>query len=149
MQSESINLFPCWIPDKIYKDKLNKLLMGWPISLCASLCQSVSTVCVCLPLDTFKFLVASACVLCSLAAFSRTLKGAVHPKVELYFDSSLDVLVHSQRELWLTSATVFNSLSVTTRMGCLVFFLELVAHQTHKLLSNPKGTFTGLQGHLA
>lgn len=42
MQSESINLFPCWIPDKIYKDKLNKLLMGWPISLCAGLCRSVS-----------------------------------------------------------------------------------------------------------
>lgn len=40
MQSESINLFPRWIPDKIYKDKLNKLLMGWPISLSAFLCRS-------------------------------------------------------------------------------------------------------------
>ena len=47
MQSESINLFPCWKPDKIYKDKLNKLLMGWPISLCACLCRECVCVCVC------------------------------------------------------------------------------------------------------
>lgn len=63
MQSESINLFPCWIPDKIYKDKLNKLLMGWPISLCASLCTQgfgceTGRVCVCLRVSAhqFKFL---------------------------------------------------------------------------------------------
>lgn len=71
MQSESINPFPCWIPDKIYKDKLNKLLMGWPISLCGSLCWSVSTVlvCVCVSLSKCKFRFATACVsswLCSL-----------------------------------------------------------------------------------
>lgn len=47
MQSESINLFPCWIPDKIYKDKLNKLLMGWPISLCVCMCW-IDCVAVCL-----------------------------------------------------------------------------------------------------
>lgn len=43
IQSESINLFPRWIPDQIYKDKLNKLLMGQPISLCAAPVQA----CVC------------------------------------------------------------------------------------------------------
>lgn len=65
--------------------------MGWPISLCASLCWSVSTlcVCVCVSLDTFKFLFAAACVLCRFAAFSVHFKGAVLQNVELYFDISL------------------------------------------------------------
>lgn len=52
------------------------------------------------------------------------------------------------REPWLTSATVFNSLSATTRVDLFIylFFLGLVA-QTHRLLSNPKGTFTGVTLH--
>lgn len=81
------------------------------------------------------------------ASFSLPLKGAVHQKVELYFDFSLDVLVHSQREPWLTSATVFNSLSLITRVGFLGFSFGLVSHQTHKLQSKPKGTFTGVTLH--
>lgn len=55
MQSESINLFPCWIPDKIYKDKLNKLLMGWPISLCVCMCWIDLCLCVCVSCGPHDF----------------------------------------------------------------------------------------------
>lgn len=103
---------------------------------------------VCLLLYNFKFLFAAACVLHSFAAFALPLKGTAHQKVEAFFVIlTLHVLVHSQREPWLMSATVLTHDQCQPEVFFFYYFLGLVAHHTHKLLLNPKGTFTGVPLH--
>lgn len=82
----------------------------------------------CVPLDKFKFLVASACVLCSLAACSRALKGAIHPKHQ-------EKIQNEAQLFGGFSATV--SLIISHNQNGL-FSVFLVAHQTHQTTVEPQ-----------